>query len=369
MMNAKENRRAPILQPTPVDEATRVAHRFEIPGRLVQLHPLKVGHIHDSYVSAWRDGEAVRRYLHQRLNEYVFPDLKGLMNNLQLVTRHLRRAARREGEEGLVTQRLVKSRQGELLVRDSAGEFWLTFHYIEGTETLEQCDSAERAFEAGRMFGRFVALLRELDPGLLVDTIPRFMDTPHRYRQLWSALAEDAAGRASAARHEIEFARSREAACGRLVEALGGELPRRVVHYDPKLNNLLFDARTGRGVCVVDLDTCMSGTPLYDLGDLIRSAAVPCREDEPDLSQVYVERDYLRAILEGYLGATEQLLTPGEKRLLPEAPPIMAMTLGIRFLADHLNGDRYFKVDFEGHNLQRARTQFAIAQQLFDWKW
>ncbi len=363
-MDEKEHRSATLVPDTPRPTVVEAVQSFHIPGRLIDVQPHRVGHIHDSYVSSWQNGTGERRYLHQRLNQYVFPDVASLMDNLQRVTGHLRRSLQHDAAPGERCLELVRARNGESLVQDSAGRYWRCFHFIEGTVTLENCSDAAQAFEAGRAFGRFVAQLSDLAPAALADTIPNFLNTPHRYGQLWRAVEQDRAGRVQQCRGEIDFARGGEAESCVLVEALGKQLPWRVIHYDPKLNNLLFDESTGRAVCVVDLDTCMAGTLLYDLGDLIRSAAVPCPEDEPDPSRVYVELEFLDAILEGYLGESHRLLEPGEVSLMADAPRIMAITLGIRFLADHLNGDRYFKTDFEGHNLQRARTQFQIARSL-----
>lgn len=337
---------------------------FSIEGTPRELVRICRGNIHDSYVSIWKSNGT--RYLHQWVNQTVFPDIEGLMSNIALVTSHIQgRLDQGFRENGERTLRLIPARTGKIGVRDEEGGYWRTYEFISDTRTIDVCDGPDHAREAARMFGRFVLHCLEIEPGNLCETIPNFQNTPFRYRQLEEAVQKDVMGRYSDVFGEVEFARSRQLLGSTLVEAVqSGALPRRVIHYDTKLNNILFDITEDRGVCVVDLDTVMPGTILYDFGDMVRNAAVPTTEDETDLSRVEMDLDLFKALVQGYLEGTEAFLEPSEVELLPMAPGVLALTLGIRFLTDYINGDRYFNIRYPDHNLLRCRTQFKIVRSM-----
>ncbi len=339
---------------------------FAIPGNLQSLEPLHVGHIHDSYVSTWRDGATETRYLHQRVNENVFRDVAGLMENISRVTQHIRaKLLEQPAGSRETTLELIPAGDGRAGLRDRAGRFWRTFLFIPDVRSFNRCETASQAGQAAAAFGRFNAHLVDLDPRLLHETIENFLDLPHRYRQLDEAIRRNPVGRLGDVEPEVEFALLRRNQAGLLSDAIrSGDLPLRVAHGDPKLNNILFDSHSGEVVCVVDLDTCMPGTLLYDFGDLFRNTAVPTREDEPDLSKIALDSGYARAIVESYLKKTRHFLSPGEIDLMPRSPQIMGLLLGTRFLTDYIAGDVYFKIDVPRHNLRRARAQFKIVESL-----
>ena len=338
-----------------------VAAHFDIPGRLDGIVPFHMGHIHDSFVSSWLTDSGEKRYFHQRMNRNVFPDLEGLMRNILLVTDHL--AAHPVGGEQ--TLRLVAARLGGLMVEDGDHGFWRTFEYVENAEVLNRCPSPVYAREAGRIFGSFVRRLADLDPTELAVTIPKFFHIPTRIGQLRAAAQKNPGQRLSRAAVEIGFVLDREESYSVIAHRLDqGRLPRRVVHYDPKINNILFHRHTGKAICVVDLDTCMSGTLLYDFGDMVRTSSVEMAEDEPDLSRVEINLSLFEGLVEGYVNAAGELLTPAEIALLPVAPAIATLTIGMRFLTDYLSGDVYFKTAHPEHNLQRSRAQFALVRSM-----
>ncbi len=346
--------------------ARTAAQRFQIAGELADVAPLQRGHIHDTFVSTWRQDGRARRFLHQRMNDRVFQDIPAVMHNIDLVSRHLRDKMRGLAGAGapFTGLELVATREGKSYLLADDGP-WRTYRYVEECATFDRCDSPERAYEAARAFGWFQAQLSDLDASQLRETLPRFFSSPHRLRQFDDALAEDPVGRAAGCLPEIRFVAARRDQVPRIDDLLrSGRLPLRPVHGDTKLNNVLFDEKTGKARCIVDLDTCMPGWSLYDFGDLVRFTAATSAEDERDLPKVGTDLGLYRALVEGYLAGTGGFLTADEVALMPFAARLVTMTIGLRFLADHLAGDVYFKVHHEGHNLDRARVQFRMVERM-----
>ena len=255
------------------------------------------------------------------------------------------------------------------MVRDSNDDFWRTFKYVEDAEVLNRCPSPIYAHEAGRIFGSFIRRLTDLDPAKLNITIPNFFHLPARVEELKMAAKKNSINRRSRAEPELEFILEREEPYAVITRSLDqGRLPHRVIHYDPKINNVLFGAHTGKAICVVDLDTCMPGTLLYDFGDMVRTSSVESAEDEEDLSKIEINLNLFKSLLEGYVGAVRGLLTQSEIALMPFAPAAATLTIGIRFLSDYLSGDVYFKTNHVEQNLQRARAQLALVRSMEEHK-
>jgi hypothetical protein len=342
----------------PIAEVRSVLGEFAIPGELLEVAPFERGHIHDTYVSTWRAGGAAARYIHQRINDRVFGDVPGLMHNIEAVTRHL--AGKLGAAGGFQTLRLVPSRCGAAFLVAPSGP-WRTYHFIENSASFDVCESEEHAYRAARAFGEFQAHLIDLDLDGLRETIPHFFSSPHRMVQFRDALDSDPLARADAAETEVSFALERRPMVSVMAERMrAGAFPRRTVHGDTKLNNVLFDRTGGEAVCIVDLDTCMPAYSLYDFGDLVRFTAATSAEDERDLSLVGTDLDLYRALARGYLDGAGGFLTAEEVELMPFAARLVTFTIGLRFLTDHLAGDVYFKTTREGHNLDRARVQFGM---------
>ncbi|MCA8949881.1 MAG: aminoglycoside phosphotransferase family protein [Planctomycetes bacterium] len=339
--------------------------QFEIEGRLVDVQPLPRGHIHDTFVSTWSQHDGQRRFLHQRMNDKVFHDIPAVMHNIETVSRHLRR--KMDGAstlDGFQVLDLVPTRERRSYYVCDSGQ-WRTYRFIEDTTSRDHCQDPQQAFEAARAFGWFQAQLADLDAGHLRETLPRFFSTPHRLQQFEDALAEDPRNRACDCVPEIRFAQTRREMAFVIDELLrNGEIPMRTVHGDTKLNNVLFCNRTGHARCIVDLDTCMPGYALYDFGDLVRFTAATSDEDERDLDKVGTDPALYRALVDGYLAGTGGALSQREVELMPFAARLVTYTIGLRFLADHLAGDVYFKVHREGHNLDRARVQFRMVERM-----
>ena len=349
-----------------------VFRAFAIEGELLGAEPLKRGHIHDTFVSTWRQAAGERHYLHQRINDAVFPDVELLMRNVRTITEHLaaKRAQLEAGGAGdagdepdLEPLVLVPTRAGKSYLRHASGP-WRTYEFLEHAVSHDRCSGPEQAFAAARAFGRFLVQLADLPPEALGQTLPDFFSSPARYRQLEAALVEADPARARNARREIGFVQERADQVFVIERLLAdGTIAPRVVHGDTKLNNILFDTRPGRtGTprAVVDLDTAMPGYVLYDFGDLVRFTAATCAEDERDLALAGTDLELYRALAEGFLASARELLGPRELELMPFAARLVTLTIGMRFLGDHLAGDRYFKVSRPNQNLDRARVQLAM---------
>jgi Ser/Thr protein kinase RdoA (MazF antagonist) len=338
-----------------------VARHFQIHGDFLSAEPYGSGHINDTYRVAFDQDGARARYVLQRINHSVFKNPAALMENIQRVTAHLEKKLAGESAAGRRVLTLVPARDGKPFYRDDQGDYWRVYIFIEKARTFDAVESPQQAFEAGKAFGRFQKLLADLPAPRLHDTIPDFHHTPKRFAALEKAVETDAINRAKFAKPEIKFALKHKPVVGGLLDA---RLPERVTHNDTKFNNVMLDDVTGEGICVIDLDTVMPGLALYDFGDLVRTATSPAMEDERDLSKVTMQFPMFEALTRGYLASASGFLTPAEKRLLSFAGRLITFEIGIRFLADFLAGDNYFKVHRENHNLDRCRTQFKLVESI-----
>jgi Ser/Thr protein kinase RdoA (MazF antagonist) len=350
-------------------EVQSVASAFAIEGDLAWAAPYGSGHIHDTFLAAYRRGAGEARFIHQRLNRRVFPRTDLVMRNVAAVTGHLRRRLVAEATADLDRRvlTLVPARDGSDYAIDALGHWWRTYVFIDGTRSVDTAEAPAQAFEAARAFGDFQRLLLDYDGPEVEETIPRFHHTRSRFEDFRRALGKDVASRASAAADEVRFASAREGIVDRLLDLLAsGQARTRLTHNDTKLNNVLLDGNTGQALCVIDLDTVMPGLPLYDFGDLVRTATATAAEDERDLSRVSVDEDLFEAVTAGYLSSAGPLLSAAEKEHLTFAARLIPFEIGLRFLTDYLEGDSYFKVHRSGHNLDRCRAQFKMVRVLED---
>jgi len=350
----------------PALDAGAAAALFALQAAPASVTPYGNGHINDTFLVTCAGGAGPpQRFVLQRINTHVFKDPLAVMANISAVTRHLRERLVLDGvaHPERHAPSLVPARDGRDYAIDTEGGVWRTFDYVEGV-TLDASTGPAAAREAARAFGRFQRQLSDYTGPRLAYTIPRFHDTPDRLARFEEALREDRHGRARVARAEIEALLSRAPLASSLAEhAARGVLPERVVHNDTKINNVRFSA-SGEAVCVIDLDTVMPGLALHDFGDLLRSAAATAAEDERDLSRVAADPEIVSALAEGYLSEARAFLTPNETAALLLSGHVMVYQQALRFLTDHLNGDRYFRVHREGHNLDRSRTQLRLLESL-----
>lgn len=323
-------------------------------------HPYGDGHINSTFVDDNYD------YILQKINTTIFPDADKLMENIQAVTDFVRKKVTLAGgDPDRETLTVVPTLDGNPYVVAEDNSVWRAYIFIKDSYSVTLSKNVRELYEAGKAFGRFQCMLSDFPAEKLYESIKNFHNTPWRLENLKKAIAEDIAGRAKGVREEIEFALSREKDAFVVTDAIkDGDVPLRVTHNDTKLNNVLFDKATNTGLCVIDLDTVMPGSMLYDFGDTLRSGAATAAEDETNLSLVKFDLEAFRSFAEGFLSETLDVLTKREIELLPFSAKLMTYECGCRFLTDHLNGDTYFKIHREGHNLDRARSQFALVRDI-----
>ncbi len=345
----------------------RVFSEFAIPGPFVRARFLKVGHINDTYlVDAVAHG-APAQFIFQRINRFVFREPDRLMANFERITRHIRSKLEniRGSDPDRQTLNLVPSRSGRCFFLSPEGDYWRAYRFVADAHIINVATRPDQAYEAGRAFGAFQKFLSDLDASSLNETIPFFHHTPRRFARFKEVLAKDTCGRAAGARDAIAFAMEREPTASVITESLSdGRIPLRITHNDTKINNILFDDKTGKAICVIDLDTTMPGSSLYDFGDMVRTTTSFAAEDEKDLRKVRLEIDMFRALAAGYLQEAREFLTPEETGLLVFSGRLVTTTIGLRFLTDHLEGDQYFRIHRPGQNLDRARAQFALVRSM-----
>lgn len=307
------------------------------------------------------DGKA---YLLQQINTVVFKNPEGLMENFVNVTEYLKKKiAAYGGDTERETLTAIKTTDGKNIAVAN-GDTYRLMIFIDAI-SINAAEKAEQLYTVAATFGKFQNMLADYPADTLFEVIPDFHNTPKRFEHLLTAIKENKAGRLESIKAEIDYALSMKDRIGVVAEGLkDGSIPLRVTHNDTKLNNVLLNKETMEGVCVIDLDTVMPGSYLYDYGDALRFAGNNTIEDDPDLSKVYLDTQKFAAFTKGYLSEVKSVLTKKEIELLPFSIELLTYECGIRFLADYLNGDTYFKIKYPEHNLVRARNQFKLAQDV-----
>ena len=342
-------------------------YAFGFGNRCSYVKPFGAGHINETYAvyMPGQDGDELS-YVLQRVNSNVFKDPAGVMDNIFGVTEYLRNVIRREGgDPDRETLSYIKTKSGCNYFEDSEGEPWRCYNFIPDSVCYQLVEKPEQFYQSGSSFGHFLKQLCDYPASRLNETIPDFHNTVKRFDAFQVALKRDLKNRAASCQPEIDFALAREKDCGVLVEQQNaGILPLRVTHNDTKLNNILFDEKTGKGLCIIDLDTIMPGLAANDFGDSIRFGAATAEEDEPNLDLMHFDISLYELYVKGYLEETKDVLTEAEIKSLPWGARLMTLECGIRFLTDYLQGDTYFKTDYPEHNLVRARTQFRLVDEM-----
>jgi hypothetical protein len=344
-----------------VQNVGAVARQFQISGEFLSAKPAGNGHINDTYCAVFQQTGKSTRHILQRINVNVFKDPVALMQNVERVTTHLAAQVAGEPDSSRRVLTLIPARDGRNWYVDPEGGYWRAYYFVSNASSYDAAESIAQAFQSGKAFGQFQHDLASLPAPRLHDTIPDFHHTPKRFQTLEKAIAADVAGRAILAKPEIEFALAHKSMVSVLLDA---SLPERVTHNDTKFNNVLLDDATGEGLCVIDLDTVMPGLVHYDFGDMVRTTTSPALEDEQDLSKVTMQFPMFEALVRGYLSAACGFLTKEEKKYLAFSGKLITFEIGIRFLTDYLEGDTYFKIHREGHNLDRCRTQFKLVESI-----
>lgn len=332
------------------------------------VKPFGEGHINETYAVYMQeeDGSDVPQYVLQRLNINVFKNPSQVMENIFGVTEFLREVIREEGGDvDRETLSYIKTKSGETYFEDAQGQPWRCLHFISNSVCYQTVEEPEQFYQSAKSFGHFLKQLGNYPAESLHETIPQFHDTVKRFRDFAKAVKKDVKNRSRSCKQEIAFALEREEDCGVLMEQLNkGLLPLRVTHNDTKLNNILFDSDTDKGLCIIDLDTIMPGLAANDFGDSIRFGASTAEEDEKDLEKVHFDIHLYELYVKGYLEMAKDVLTPAEIESLPWGARLMTLECGMRFLADYLQGDVYFKTAYPEHNLVRARTQFKLVKEM-----
>lgn len=350
-----------------VQTAKQIAPHFQFDGELRSVQEMTSGHINATYRLEYEHpvGE-VKLYTLQRINTVAFRDPAALMENIRLVTEHIREKLVADGvDPDRRVLQFVKADNGTLLYEDGEGGFWRAYGFVDGAVAYDTIREPRHFYEAGRGFGEFQNALADFPAEQLSETIPNFHHTPKRYEAFLAAVERDAVGRAASVAEDIAFFAQRADMMRRIVDGLeSGELPYRVTHNDTKMNNVLLDEQTDKAICVIDLDTVMPGSALYDYGDAIRYGACTATESETDLSQVRVNMELFEAFTKGFLEAVGDRLTQAEIDLLAVGAKIITCELAMRFLTDYLDGDVYFKTEYPTHNLDRAHTQMQLLMDM-----
>ena len=334
-----------------------IVKSFRTEGTPVRCVPYGSGHINETWLV---ETDRPHRYILQKVNTGVFPNGEGLMNNIILVTEHLRK----KDPDPRHVLTLVPTTEGALYIRKGKNELWRMYEYVDGGICLDLAETPEDFRLSGKAFGTFQMQMADFPAEKLVEVIPGFHDTPGRFRALNRAIREDRMHRAASARKEIDLYLAREDAAGLLTDLQRrGELPLRVTHNDTKLNNVMLDRETREPLCILDLDTVMPGIVASDFGDSIRFGASTALEDEQDLDKVHLDLELYEAYTRGFLGACGKALTRTELDTLADAARLITLEIGARFLTDYLEGDTYFHISRPEHNLERARTQIKLVQE------
>ncbi len=336
-----------------IAEYSKTAEKFNIEGKITSAEPYGEGHINSTALVTTDK----KRYILQKINSNIFKNVDGLMSNICHVTEYL-------SGLGVETLKIVKTKDGENYLKDG-GSYYRIYDFIENTVTYQTVTEPSILKYVGEAFGSFQNQLDGFDVSLLSETIPDFHNTPKRYENFAKALDADICKRAEGCRAEIDFIVSHKDTYSKITDALtDGTLPARVTHNDTKLNNILIDKKTKTPRAIVDLDTIMTGSMLYDFGDSIRFSASTAKEDEEDLSKVHFDISLYEAYASGFCNAVKDSITEKEIELLPYGAYIMTVECGMRFLTDYLSGDTYFAIKYPEHNLVRARTQIKLAAEM-----
>ena len=323
-------------------EKKDILMQFQVNGEAASIEPYGSGHINHTYLAQMAEG---KKYILQGINTTIFKDTDQLMENILNVTSYLREEIEREGgDPARETLTVVKTKDGKSYYTDDEGSKWRVYEFIEDAQTFDAVESNEDFYQSAVAFGKFQAMLAKFPADTLHETIPNFHNTAKRYQDFEKAVEADVKGRAAEVQEEIAFVRARSKEVSQLHDMLAkGELPLRVTHNDTKLNNIMIDSATHKAICVIDLD-------------------------EPDVSKVSLSLELFEIYVKGFLEGCGGRLTPNEVKALPMGAKMMTLECGMRFLADYLEGDVYFKISREKHNLDRCRTQFALVADM-EKKW
>ncbi|MEG2084375.1 MAG: aminoglycoside phosphotransferase family protein [Clostridia bacterium] len=341
-----------------------VKNVFKVKGEYINYEVCEIGHINDTYILSFLENGKTVKYILQKMNTNVFKNPEYLMSNVQKVTKFLKKTILAQGgDPSRECLNLIDTVEGNAYFKDADG-YWRMYLFIDNASSHQIAEDAEMFADAGNAFGKFISLLNDFPAEELFEVIADFHNTQKRLEMFEKALKADKVNRASGVTEQIEFVLQRKNYCSKVVDILGKELPLRVTHNDTKLNNIMIDDQTNKSICVIDLDTIMPGSLLYDFGDAIRSGCNTGLEDEQDLTKVDFDINLFESFAKGFLQGLGKNITPKEVELLAFSAILMTYECGMRFLTDYLDGDNYFRVHYATHNLVRAKTQFKLVLRM-----
>ncbi len=344
-----------------MEKILTIANLFQVDGEIIKAEKYGCGHINDTYKVTSCNGIS---YIMQRVNHLVFKDVEGLMQNIVGVTSHIKNAMESLGEDTKDALTVINALSGKSYV-EYEGNFYRTYNFVTGGISIETAPTVEQFMASAKGYGRFQKLLDGYPADTIKDSIPNFHNTVMRFQNFENAIREDLSGRLCQVMDEVDWFFRRKKYCSAVLDLIeDGSIPLRVTHNDTKLNNVLINVSNMEPVTVIDLDTVMAGSLLYDFGDSIRSGANTGAEDEKDLSKVDFSLELFEAYAKAFLGAVGERLTEGERENLAFGAILMTFECGMRFLTDFINGDTYFKTKYAEHNLVRCRTQMKLVEKM-----
>jgi len=338
---------------------------FSIDGQPIRIEPFGSGHINDTY-KIYTHADEKPNYMLQRINTNVFRNVDHLMNNIDVVCKHIKEKLRPDEEKKIEDRVLtpIPTKEGKFYHKDGDGNYWRVFILIEGTKTYDIVETTQQAEEGGKAFGQFQAMLADLNPHDVYEVIPNFLNIASRLKDFKEALDKNSANRALAVQGEVDFILERENKMNTILSmAAKSQIPLRITHNDTKFNNVLLNSKD-EAQCVIDLDTVMPGYVAYDFGDAIRTIINRAAEDEADLEKVKLNIPLFEAYTKGYLKMAQHFLYPMEVKSLVDGVLLLPYMQMVRFLTDYLNGDTYYKINHPQHNLQRTRAQMKLVSEI-----
>jgi len=347
-----------------------IIKNFNIPGKLLKIESENSGNINNTYIASFKKRDnTINKYLIQKINTTVFKEPYKLMANIESVTNYLKKESLKEGNNKHQVLEIIKTKDGKTLsditTKDGIKEYYRVYNFIDNAICYNTSTDLDVVFNVGKAFGNFSRLLANYPMTHLEETIKDFHNTEKRFHNFIEDIKIDAKNRALEVAKEIVFILKRLDICSTITSQLGtAEIPFRVTHNDTKVNNVLINKDTGEYLAVIDLDTVMPGSMLFDYGDGIRSTSASCKEDEKDLTKVSLRQDLFERYTDGYLSEMAPFLTENEVSLMGESIRVITLELAMRFLNDYINGDTYFKINYSTHNLDRARAQLKLVEDI-----
>jgi len=341
----------------------KIVSNFKIKGKYVSCEKYGCGHINGTFLLKTTE----ETYILQKINNHVFPNVDKLMNNISLVLDFQKdMLVKNGGDPSREAMTIIPTIDGNTYYYDKENDgYYRVYEFVKGSLAIQAAENKEDFAESGKAFGKFQSLLADFDASKLFEVIPNFHNTKSRFQHFQKVLKADIHGRANECKKEIDFVLAREKVCNILVDLIvENKIPLKVTHNDTKLNNVLFDEKTHKWLCVIDLDTIMPGSSLYDFGDSIRFGCNTSTEGEADLNKVQFNKEYFEAYTRAYLSEVIDSFNEYEIKYLPYGAILMTLECGIRFLDDYLDGNHYFAIKYETHNLDRARNQFKLVERL-----